>query len=337
MQDLVLFAGTANRPLAAAIAAALGVPLAGCAIRRFPDGETGVALDVPVRGRDVFVVQPTAPPVNDHLVELLAFADACRRSAAGRVTAVVPYFGYARSDKRHGGREPITASLVARLMQAAGIDHVLTLDLHAAQVEGFFHIPVESLTAVPTLCRVLRDRLPAGAVVVSPDTGRVKMATDYAQRLGTSAVVLHKRRLSGTETAVTHVIGDVAGRACLIIDDMISTGGTIARAVDALLAAGARPEITVAATHGLFVGEARRLLDRPEVRGVLVTDTVARAEPPWPGLETVSVAPLLAEAIRRIRADQSLGDLFHEAYEAVSAQGGGPAEPGHREGGEHHA
>ncbi len=308
--DLTHFAGTANAALAAAIAAELGAQPAACAVERFPDGETAVRLDEPVRGREVFLVQPTAPPVNDHLVELLAFADACRRSAVGRITAVVPYFGYARSDKRHGRREPITASLVARLMQAAGIDHVVTLDLHADQIEGFFQIPVDSLTAVPTLCRALRDRLPPDAVVVSPDAGRVKMATDYAHRLDTSVVVLHKRRASGTETAVTHVVGDVAGRACLIIDDMISTGGTIARAVAALLAAGARPEIIVAATHGLFVGEARHKLDHEAVRAVLITDTVAEADPPWPRLQYVSVAPLLAEAIRRLQADGSLGDLY---------------------------
>jgi len=319
MGDFILFAGTANPALVGAIAAELGVRPGACAIERFPDGETAVRLDESVRGRDVFVVQPTAPPVNDHLVELLAFADACRRSAAARITAVVPYFGYARSDRRHGRREPITASLVAQLMQAAGIDHVVTLDLHAAQIEGFFHIPVESLTAVPTLCRALRDRLPSGAVVVSPDTGRVAMATDYAHRLGTSVVVLHKRRASGTVTEVTHVVGDVAGRACLIIDDMIATGGTIAQAVEALLAAGARPEITVAATHGLFVGAARAKLGHEAIREVLVTDTVARADRPWPPLQIVSVAPLLAEAIRRILADGSLGDLFQDASCPVPA------------------
>lgn len=311
LTDFILFAGTSNPALVTAIAADLGVRPGACAVEQFPDGETAVRLDAPVRGRDVFLVLPTGPPVNDHLVELLAFADACRRSAAGRITAVVPYFGYARSDKRHGRREPITASLVARMMQVAGIDHVVTLDLHAAQIEGFFHIPVDSLTAVPTLCRAARDGLPAGAVVVSPDAGRVKMATEYADRLGVPVVVLHKRRVGATETAVTHVVGDVADRACLIIDDMISTGGTIARAVEALLAAGARPEITIAATHGLFVGDARARLSHEAVQRVLVTDTVAAADRAWPRLQIVSVAPLLAAAIRRIRADGSLEDLFH--------------------------
>jgi ribose-phosphate pyrophosphokinase len=317
--DCLLFAGTANPALVAAIAAELGVRTASCAVERFPDGEVSVRLDESVRRREVFLVQPTAPPVNDHLVELLAFADACRRSAAGRITAIVPYFGYARSDKRHGRREPIAASLVARLLQAAGVDHVVTVDLHAAQIEGFFHIPVDSLTAVPSLCRALQDRIPAGAVVVSPDAGRVAMASDYAHRLGTAVVVLHKRRASGTETEVTHVVGDVRGRPCLIIDDMISTGGTIARAVEALLAAGAHPEITVAATHGLFVGEARARLGHEAVRRVLVTDTVAAADRAWPELQIVSVAPLLAAAIRRFQADGSLGDLSQDAPCPVGA------------------
>lgn len=308
-EDFIVFAGTANPPLAAAIAAELGVRPGACTIARFPDGELSVNLEESVRGREVILVQPTAPPVNDHLVELLAFADACRRAAAGRIIAVVPYFGYARSDKRHGRREPITASLVARMMQAAGLDHVITLDLHAAQIEGFFHIPVDSLTAVPTLCQALRDRLPPGVVIVSPDTGRVRTATEYAHWIGGEVVVLHKRRAGGTAAEVTHVVGDVRDRACLIIDDMISTGGTIAAGVTALLDAGARPEITVAATHGLFVGDAAARLGHEAIREVLVTDSVA-ADRPCPRRRIVSIAPLIAAAIRRMQADGSLHDLF---------------------------
>jgi ribose-phosphate pyrophosphokinase len=310
-QDLMLFSGTANAALGAAVAAELGVRPGTCAVSRFPDGETTVRLDESVRGRDVYLVQSTAPPVNDHLMELLVFADACCRCAAARITAVLPYFGYARADKRHGRRDPITASLVAQLMQAAGINHVITLDLHAAQIEGFFQIPVDSLTAVPTFCHALRDRLPAGVVVVSPDTGRVAVATDYAHRLRSSVAILHKRRSSGTETAVTHVVGDVRDRSCLIIDDMISTGGTIARAIEALLAAGARPEIIVAASHGLFVGEARAQLSHRAIREVYVTDSVI-VDRSWPRLRVVPIAPLFAEAIRRLHAGGSLQDLFHD-------------------------
>ncbi|HKI19595.1 MAG TPA: ribose-phosphate diphosphokinase, partial [Isosphaeraceae bacterium] len=279
-QDFVLLAGTANSALAAAVADELGVGLGSSTTTRFPDGETAVRINEPVRGREVFVLQSTGPPVNDHLIELLAFADACRRSAAARITAVVPYFGYARSDKRHGRREPITASLVAHLIQEAGVDQILTLDLHAEQIEGFFHIPVDNLTAVPTVCELIRCRLPERLVVVSPDAGRVDMALDYAHRLDSSVVVLHKRRVSGSETQVTHVVGDVRGRSCLIIDDMISTGGTIARAVEALLAGGALPDIVVAASHGLFVGEARAKLSHEAIQAVFVTDSLA-ADRSW--------------------------------------------------------
>jgi ribose-phosphate pyrophosphokinase len=311
-RDVCLFSGTANPALATAVAAELGVRLGLCSATRFPDGETAVQIGEPVRGREVFLVQPTSPPVNDNLVELLALADACRRSAAARITAVVPYFGYARADKRHGRREPITASLVARLMQEAGIDHLVTLDLHAEQIEGFFHIPVDSLTAVPTLCEALRGRLPEGVVVASPDAGRVAMATDYAHRLACPVAILHKRRTSGTETVVTQVVGDVHDRPCLIIDDMISTGGTIARAVEALLAAGACPEIIVAASHGLFVGEARAMLSHDVIQEVFVTDSVA-ADRSWPRLRVVPLAPLIASAISRLHACGTLGDLFQEA------------------------
>ena len=240
-QDFVLFAGTANPALAGAIADELGVGWGFAQSTRFPDGETAVRIGESVRGREVFLVQPTAPPVNDNLMELLAFADACRRSGRRTDHRRRTVFRLCRADKRHGRRQPITASLVARLMQTAGVDHFVTLDLHADQIEGFFHVPVDNLTAVPTLCQALRGRLPEGVVVVSPDTGRVSMATDYAHRLGSPVAVLHKKRTSGTETDVTHVVGDVRGRPCLIIDDMISTGGTIARAVEALLAAGALP------------------------------------------------------------------------------------------------
>ncbi len=267
-------------------------------------------IDQPVRGREVFLVQPTSPPVDEHLIELLALADACRRAAAARITAVVPYFGYARSDKRHGHREPIVASLAARLIQVVGVAHVVAVDLHTPQIEGFFRVPFDTLTAVPTLCEALRPRLPAGAIVVAPDAGRVKMATCYAERLGAPMAVLNKRRASGTETAVTHLVGDVCDRTCLIVDDIIATGGTIAEGAAALREAGAGPEITVAATHGLFVGTARESLQRAGISRVFVTDTVPPEGGEWPLLEVVPIASLLADAIRRFVADGSLSDLF---------------------------
>ncbi len=308
--DFIIFAGTANRNLAKKIADELGKRLGKCSVEKFPDGELSIRLCEPVHGREVFIVQPTSPPVNENLMELLAFADACRRASASRITAIVPYFGYARSDKRHGRREPITASIVADLFQSVGINAVVTVDVHAPQIEGFFRIPVDNLTAVGTLTEVLRERLEENAVVVSPDAGRVKMATEFAHRLETSVVVLHKRRESATETAVTHLVGNVRGRACLIVDDMISTGGTIAESVNVLLNAGALPNIAVAATHGLLLDGAQEKLELESIGEIFVTDTVAKPERNWSKLRIVSIAPLIAEAIRRFHSDGSPGNLY---------------------------
>lgn len=308
--QFTIFAGTANAALAEAIARELGSDLGDCAIDRFPDGEVTARLLESVRRKDVFLVQPTSPPVDAHLVELLALADACRRSAAAHVTAIVPYFGYARSDKRDGRREPITGRVVADMMQAVGIAHVIAVDLHTPQIEGFFYIPVDTLTAVPALCQALRDRLPADAVVVSPDAGRVPLATHYAQCLGMPVVVMHKRRQGAAQTLATHIVGDVADRACLIVDDMISTGGTVAESVRALIAAGARPEMTIAATHGLLLPGARARLDHPAIRGVFVTDTVAIAERDWPQLHVVSIARHIGAALARSLSDGSIRDLY---------------------------
>jgi ribose-phosphate pyrophosphokinase len=304
--SFTIFAGRANVALATSVAVEMGARLGACSVERFPDGELSVRLDEPVRGREVLIIQPTSPPVNDHLIELLAFADACRRASAAHITAVMPYFGYARADKRHGRREPITASMVAALMQAVGVNHVVTIDLHAPQIEGFFHIPVDSLTTAPVMVEALRPGLPPDIVVVSPDAGRVRMATEYARLLSAPVAVLHKERASGVETRITRLVGDVRDRPCLIIDDMISTGGTIAESVEALLDAGARPEIIVAATHGLLLAGAREKLARAVTREVLVTDTVAPPAHDWPQLRVVSVAPLIASALRRYLSDGPL-------------------------------
>jgi ribose-phosphate pyrophosphokinase len=308
--EFTIFSGSANPTLAATIGRELGSQVGACVLNRYPDGDVAVQLLDSVRRKEVFLVQPTSPPVNDHLIELLALADACRRSGASRVSAIVPFFGYGRADKRNGRREPIMARVVADLLQVVGIRHIVTVDLHSPQIEGFFHAPVDNLTAVPTLCRAVLDRVPDNLVVVSPDVGRMGMATRYAEQcLGASLVVLHKRRVSGSETKVTHVVGDVAGRACLIVDDMISTGGTIAESITALLAAGAGPEIIVAATHGLFVLDARKKLSHPAVREVIVTDTVSQKEKDWPQLSVISIAPLIAGAVQRSLANGSLGEL----------------------------
>jgi ribose-phosphate pyrophosphokinase len=309
-KEFAIFAGTANPDLTAAIAADLGMCPAACAIERFPDGETSVQLLESVRQKEVFLVQPLSPPVNDHLVELLALADACRRAAAARITAVVPYLGYARSDKRHGRREPITGRMVADVLEAVGVHHVVTVDLHAPQIEGFFRIPVDALTAVPRLSTYLHEEVPPGVVVVAPDAGALRMATDYAHRLKGTVAVLHKRRESGTGTQVTHLVGDVAGKTCLIVDDMISTGGTLASGIEALLEAGARPELTIAATHGLLLAGARQKLMHEAVKKVLITDTVAGAPKDWPRLQIISIAPVIAGALKRLLEHRSLGDLY---------------------------
>jgi ribose-phosphate pyrophosphokinase len=252
--------------------------------------------------------------VDEHLVEVVAFADACRRSGASRITLIAPYFGYARSDKRQGQRTPLMASMVAELLQTAGVDHVVTVDLHAAQIEGFFRIPVDSLTAVPTLCQAFEQRRSEDVVVVSPDAGRVKMASSYATRLKSRVVVLHKeRRCESGTPAVTHVVGDVKDAPCLIIDDIIATGGTIKQAVDALLQAGARPDITVAATHGVLAGPARENLGHAAIRAIYITNSIPAEDPNWPELRVVSLAPLLAAAVRRLVADESMADLFTHA------------------------
>ena len=308
VEGFAIFCGNANRALTTAVASAAGVAVSDALVERFPDGEVSVEIRESVRDKDVFIIQSTAPPVNDHLMELLAMADACRRASAARIFAVMPYFGYARSDKRHGRREPISARLVADLLQTAGADHVITIDLHASQIEGFFQIPVDSLTAVSIPCEVLKRHLPHGTVVVSPDAGRLKMATDYAQNLNTSVVLLHKTRETGTDTHVTHLVGDVRGRPCLVVDDMISTGGTIVEAVDKLVEMGARPDIVVAATHGVLLSGARAKLTAAPIGDVFVTDSIEQLTEGWPRLRVVSVAPSLADAIRRLASGE-----FHPA------------------------
>ncbi len=303
--DVRLLAGAANPSLARAIAAELNMSLSSCVIERFPDGEVSILLRESVRHATVCIIQPTGPPVNEHLVELLALVDACRRDGARRVIALVPYFGYARADKRAGRRVPVTASMIATLLQTVGVDQVITVDLHADQIEGFFHVPVDNLSAIETLAGALRKSLDPATLVVSPDAGRVRMATAYAQQLDTALVVLHKQRVSGAETHVTHVVGDVRERPCLIVDDMIVTGGTLADGAAALRRAGARDPIIVAATHGVLLPGARERLAAGGIARVVVTDTLPIQAGGQPALEVVSLAPLLAESIRRCVASDS--------------------------------
>ncbi|WP_243455061.1 ribose-phosphate pyrophosphokinase [Meiothermus sp. CFH 77666] len=304
-----LFCGNANRPLAEAVARALGIQLGKATVERFPDGEVRVRLLESIRGDDVYLIQPTAPPVNDNLMELLVLADAVRRSSAGRINAVIPYFGYARQDKQTQGREPITARLVAGLLEHVGIHRVITVDLHAPQIQGFFYQPVDELSAVRLFAEYLESqRLTENAVVVSPDSGRAEQARRLSERLNLPLAILAKRRTGPRETQVSYVIGDVAGKRPLIIDDIISTGGTIRRGVEALVAAGAIPEVIVMASHAVLVGSARENLAHPAIREVVFTDTIALN--PALGYTILPTAPLLAQAIRRVHTNQSVSVLI---------------------------
>jgi ribose-phosphate pyrophosphokinase len=307
---MLLLGGTANPALAAAIAVSLGSRLGARRIERFPDGEVSVELGESVRGRDVFLIQPTSAPVNDHLVELLALADACRRADADRIVAVVPYFGYARSDKREQRRVPVTGRVAADLLESVGIGHVVTVDAHTPQLEGFFRIPDDDLSALPALAGAIRPHVPDEAVIVSPDLGGVRRAALFAARLKRPAAICVKQRTSGTEVAVTQVIGDVRDRLCVIVDDMITTGGTIAGAAKALIESGAHRHFVVAATHGVLSAGALDKLDQAGVVQLVLSDTVALPPVHRPPLTTVSVAPLLAEVIRRLDAGESLRDLY---------------------------
>lgn len=307
----ILFAASGSHALAALIEGDVTLEFGHCTTERFPDGEVAVSLDEPVRGREVVILQATCAPVNDHLMELLAFIDACRRAAAERIVAVIPYFGYARSDRRDGRRTPITASLVASLLQTAGVDHVVTLDIHTPAMEGFFHVPVDNVTAAPLLATVLRDRLTRDTVVVSPDLGAVRLANRYAQLLDLPTAVCHKQRITATEVSINRITGDVKGRPCVLVDDMIATGSTIAESIRALRHAGALPEITVVATHGVFAAGALQKLADAGVHDLIVTDTIPSPGSPPPSLRpmTVSVAPLLTNAIHRLLEDGSLREL----------------------------
>ena len=299
--------GTANRSLAAAVAASAGTQLAACAVERFPDGELRPRV-AEMRGDDVYVVQPTGPPVNDHLVELLLLLDACRRAGAARLTAVVPYFAYARQDRRGRAGEAVGARVAADVVAAMDADRLVVVDPHTAALEAMCAMPVEMLTAVPVLAAALAPMIADSAVVVAPDFGAVKLAQRYASLLQRPVAVVRKVRTSGETVEAQELVGDIDGRPAVIVDDMISTGATIEAAMDVLAAHGGVEDVVVVATHGLLVG---RAIDRIASRGVqrlLVTDTVTT--PDASPLEVCSVAGLLADAIGRLHRDEPLDDLL---------------------------
>lgn len=309
---LVVFGGSASSVLTNKICAYLSITRGRATVNRFPDGETILKVDEDVRGQDCFVVQSTCPPVNDNLMELLIFIDCLRRASAKRITAVIPYYGYARQDRKSEGRTPITAKLVANMITIAGASRVLTMNLHADQIQGFFDIPMDHLTAAPVLARHFMNRQLSDAVLVSPDVGNIKFGSDFASRIGGELAVIHKRRLTGEETIAVQIIGDVKGKKVMMFDDMITTAGTVCEAARIVREHGAGP-IFVAAAHGVFAGPALERLIAAELDEIVVTDTIetpSRVTQGLKNLTVLSVADLVGEAIRRIHEHRSVSALF---------------------------
>jgi ribose-phosphate pyrophosphokinase len=304
-----VFAGNAHPGLAEAICRELGVPLGRAHIARFPDGEIDCKVEVDVRGTDVFIIQPTCPPVNENLMELLVMIDCLRRASAERITAVIPYFGYARQDRKAEGRVPITAKLVANLLASSGASRVLTMDLHASQIQGFFDIPVDHLYAAPVMIEYFRQLGLPDVVVVSPDVGSVKMCRAYAKRLDCPLAIVDKRRMGPQEIDVLHLIGEIEGKTAVLVDDMIATGTSITEAAKAVLQHGAR-EAFICATHPVLCGPAVQRLRASPVREIVVSDSIPLGEKQIPRLRVLSVARMLAEAIHRIHRRQSVSSLF---------------------------
>jgi ribose-phosphate pyrophosphokinase len=308
---LKVFNGRSHPALAEEICARLGIEQGRVTLYSFSDGENYVQIDENVRGADVFVIQPTAPPVNDNLMELLIMLDAFKRSSARRITAVLPYYGYARQDRKDKPRVPITSKLVADLISAAGADRVLTLDLHASQIQGFFNIPVDHLFAAPVIVRYLRELGLGELTIVSPDAGGVERARAYAKRLGASLAIIDKRRVAANQTEVMNIIGDVEGKDVFVVDDIIDTAGTLIHSTEALLAKGAR-SISASATHAVLSGPAIQRINNSRLDRVIATNSMPmqEKEQECPKLKTLSIGELFADAIKRIHNEDSVSSLF---------------------------
>jgi len=309
-EKLMVFSGNANPKLAQAICKFLGIPLGDALVGHFSEGEIQVKVNQNVRGKDVFIVQPTCPPTNENLMELLILIDALIRASAGRLTAVIPYYGYARQDRKDQPRVPITSKLVANLLTGAGVDRVLTMDLHAGQIQGFFDIPVDHLFAAPVLIDYFQKFKGKDLVIVSPDVGGVKMARAFAKRLEAPLGIVDKRRIDAESAEVMNILGEVEGKNVVLVDDMIATAGSITEAANALKKKGAKA-VYACATHAVFVGPALSRIDKSPLKEVIVTDTI-----PWdnhkkhPKIKVLTVASLLGEAIKRIHNEESVSSLF---------------------------
>ncbi len=309
---VAIFSGNANLPLTQEICQVLEFPLGKSKVSRFSDGETFCVIQENVRGVDTYVVQPTCSPVNDSVMELLIMVDALRRASAGSITAVIPYYGYARQDRKVAPRTPITSKLVADLIVAAGVDRIVAVDLHAAQIQGFFNIPFDHLFAMPALLdEHLRENYSRDVVIVSPDAGGVERARAYSKRLGGTLAIIDKRRERANESEVMHIIGEVEGRRCLILDDLIDTAGTLVNAATALTKAGAK-SVAACATHAVLSGPAVTRIKESPLSEVVITNSIPLSEPARASgkFKVVSIARLLAEAIRRIHHSDSVSSLF---------------------------
>ena len=304
-----IFSGNANPELARKICDIMGVPLSAAKISRFADGETDAHILESVRGEDCYVVQPTCPPVNDNLMELLIMTDALRRASAGRITAVMPYYGYARADRKPAPRVAITAKLVANLLTEAGVNRVITLDLHAAQIQGFFDIPLDHLYGRPAVLEYIKGRNFENTVVVSPDVGSVERARSFAKRLDMGLVIIDKRRPRPNEAVVYNIIGDVKGKTCFIFDDLVDTAGTLCQVAQSIKEQGAA-KIVAAATHGVLSRDAIERIDKSPIEEIIFSDTIPVNASKSAKIKIVSVAPLLAEAIKRNHMGESISELF---------------------------
>ena len=312
MNNLKIFTGNANKELAVRICKYLSIPLGDVTVDRFPDGEINIKVNEDVRGADIFLIQPTCPPVNEHLIELLILIDCFRRASAARMTAVIPYFGYARKDRKDEGRVPITAKLVSNLITEAGIDRVITMDLHAAQIQGFFDIPVDHLLAFPVISKYYESLNISDLVVVTPDVGGIKTARLYSKNLKVKLAIVDKRRVGPDETEVGFVIGDVKDKNVVIVDDLIATGGSIAQAANTLKEKGAK-DIYVSATHPLLCGKAVEKIASAPIKELTVTDTIPLNENVkalGDKIKVLSIDKLLGESIKRTHLNESISSMF---------------------------